>query len=305
MTTRRGFLQCLSWGAVGVRLGALQTDPLAGLRAQLAAPKLDTQLLAPNLWMVSGDGGNITVLSGPEGKLVFDSGVLPNAPKLIEFLQQTDRRPIKTLVNTHWHFDHTDGNEALHNAGARIIAHENTLKRMSTPQTMEIMHLQFPPSPAGALPTKTFTEHITLNHGQKIEVTPVAPAHTDSDAFAFFPKHNVLVTGDLVFGSGYPLIDFSSGGRIQGMIDASDTLLRVANENTKIVPGHGALQTRAQLVSFREMLATIRDRVAKSKAEGKTLEETQALKPTADFDSVRGPGFMTPDLFVMLIYRTL
>lgn len=259
-----------------------------------------------NVSMLSGAGGNIGVLTGPEGKIVIDSGVSPAAPGILQALSQLDASPLKYLVNTHWHFDHTDGNFALHDAGATIIASEKTRDRLSSPQYMDALKLTFPASPAKALPTRTLTSGFTLYHaGEQVILQTVPPAHTDTDLFVYFKESDVLHAGDVFFNGSYPLIDYSTGGNINGYVDGIAKMLAVAKDSTKIIPGHGPLASKADFIATHDALASIRDRVAAAKKSGKSLDEAKAAKPTADFDPKLGKGFIAPDMFVAMVYKTL
>jgi len=210
------------------------------------------------------------------------------------------------VINTHWHFDHTDNNGPLHAGGATVVAHENTKRRMSAPQHIAILDLDFPPSPAAALPQRVFKDGYKLAaNGEHLEVSHVPPAHTDSDVIVRCEQANVLHAGDVFFNGRYPLIDGSTGGRVDGMIAASDRLLHLADADTKIVPGHGPLATRADLVKYRDMLATAADRVRKLKASGKSLEESIAAKPFTDLDADWAGGRYKGDDFVRIVYLTL
>ena len=283
-------------------LQAPAQDPAVDkMRAQMGAAPIETTKLADGLVMLSGPGGNVVVLFGPEGKVVVDSFVQPAWPRLKATLDGLDGSPLKTLIDTHWHFDHSDNNANFRAAGAGILAHENTKKRLSEPHDLLGMHLE--PSPAEALPTDTFADRrsVTLN-GDQIILAHVPPAHTDTDILVHFSKGNVLHMGDLFFNGTYPFIDASTRGTINGMIAASDRALQMVDDKTKIVPGHGPLGDRAALQKYRTMLAAIRDKVRAQKAKGATLEQVQAAKPTAEFDAHWGKGMMGPAAFVALVY---
>ena len=281
-------------------------DPVAAFRAQMAATPLQTQKLADNLTLLSGPGGNVTVLNGPDGKLVVDTFVSPAWSKLKESLDGISSAPVKWVINTHWHFDHTDNNAPLHAAGATVLAHENTKKRMSEAHDLLVLGLHFPASPAEALPTQTFASTRKLQaNGETLMLEHVAPAHTDTDIFIHFQKANVIQTGDLGFHGLYPYIDASTGGKIGGMIAAADKILSVANNDTKIVPGHGPLGNKADFTKFRDMLVTARDRIQKLHAAGKTAQEAAAEKPLADLDATWAKGFFNSDVFVQIVYSAL
>jgi len=280
-------------------------DRLAAFRAQIGATPIKTQPLGENLTLLSGPGGNIVVLHGADGLIVVDTFVAPAWPKLEESLKSLGA-PVTFVINTHWHFDHTDNNGPLHAGGATVVAHENTKRRMSAPQHIAILDLDFPPSPAAALPQRVFKDGYKLAaNGEHLEVSHVPPAHTDSDVIVRCEQANVLHAGDVFFNGRYPLIDGSTGGRVDGMIAASDRLLHLADADTKIVPGHGPLATRADLVKYRDMLATAADRVRKLKASGKSLEESIAAKPFTDLDADWAGGRYKGDDFVRIVYLTL
>src|SRR4029453_15198631 len=283
-------------------LQAPAQDPaVEKMRAQMGAAPIETTKLADGLVMLSGPGGTVVVLCGPEGKVVVDSFVQPAWPRLKATLDGLDGSPLKTLIDTHWHFDHADNNANFRSAGAGILAHENTKKRLSEPHDLLGMH--FEPSPADALPTDTFADRRpVIANGDQIILAYVPPAHTDTDILVHFSKGNVLHMGDLFFNGIYPFIDASTRGTINGMIAASDRALQMVDDKTKIVPGHGPLGDRAALQKYRTMLATIRDRVRAQKAKGATLEQVQAAKPTAEFDAQWGKGMMEPAAFVALVY---
>lgn len=281
-------------------------DPLAAARARIGATPIQAQPLADNLTLLSGPGGNVVVLHGSDGIVLVDTFVSPAWPKLQESLKGLGGAPVKFVINTHWHFDHTDNNASLRAAGATLVAHENTKLRMTQPHHLAVLELDFPPSPAGALPQRVFTDGYKLEaNGEKLAVTHVSPAHTDTDAIVRFEKANVLHCGDVYFNGRYPYIDGSTGGRVDGMIAAANGLLSLADSDTKIVPGHGLLGTKADLTKYRDMLSTAADRVRKLKATGKSLEECTAAKPFADLDADWGKGTFNGDAFVKVVYLTL
>jgi glyoxylase-like metal-dependent hydrolase (beta-lactamase superfamily II) len=244
------------------------------------------------------------VLQSPAGKIVVDGFVKPAWPKLKAELDAIDGSPIKSLVDTHWHFDHADNNANFRDAGAGVIAHDATKKRLMEPH--DLIGLHFEPVPTAELPTQTFPSGLTLNATvEQVRLDHVAPAHTDTDVFVHFPKANVLHMGDVYFNGFYPFIDASTGGHINGMIDGVQTALKIVDARTKIVPGHGPVGDRAALQAFGRMLTSVRDRVRELKASGKSLADVQAAKPTAAFDEAWGKGMMNPDAFVGLVYSTV
>lgn len=279
-------------------------DALAGMRAQLGAAPIQTHKLTDTLTMLSGPGGNVVVLSGPDGKIVVDTFVQTAWDKMKAALDALGSTPVKTVVDTHWHFDHSDNNANFRRAGAAVLAHENTSRRMA--ERHELLGMKFPPSPPEMRPTQTFKDTHTLDaNGERVALGHIPPAHTDTDIYIRFSRADVLHLGDVFFNGIYPFIDAGTGGSINGMIAGTNMALKLADGSTKIVPGHGPLADRAALAKQGEMLETVRDRVQKLKAGGRTLAETVAEKPTKDLDPVWGKGFMPPDNFVAIVYNTL
>lgn len=282
------------------------TDQLAAMRAQMGSTPIQSQSLAENLTLLSGPGGNVVVLNGPDGKIVVDTFLLPAWPKLKETLDGLGNAPLKTVIDTHWHFDHTDNNANLHATGATVLAHENTRTRMAEPHDSVLLGLHIPASPADALPQQTFSSSQQLQaNGESVMLQYFQPAHTDTDIYIHFQKANVIHMGDTFFNGFYPVIDVSTGGKIDGMIVAADKVLPLADNNTKIVPGHGPLGNKADLTRFRDMLVVARDRVQKLKTAGKSADEIAASKPFADLDATWGKGFFNGDVFVRVVYSAL
>jgi len=281
-------------------------DPLAAMRAQMGGMPIQSQKLGENLSLLSGPGGNVVVLNGADGKIVVDTFLSPAWPRLKETLDGLGNAPLKTVIDTHWHFDHTDNNAPLHAAGATVLAHENTRKRMSEAHDLPVFGLHFEASPTEALPQETFaSSHRLKANGESLALQHFAPAHTDTDIYILFEKANVIHMGDTFFSGMYPYIDSSTGGKIGGMIAAADKILGLASGNTKIVPGHGPLGNKEDLTKFRAMLVTARDRVQKLKTAGKSAQEAVAEKPLADLDAVWGKGMLAGDQFVQVVYLAL
>jgi cyclase len=290
-------------------------DLLADMRARFNAAPLETQRLGEDVTMLSGPGGSVVVLNGPDGKFVVDTFVAPAWPRLKKALDDLGNAPVKCLIDTHWHFDHTDNNAPLHAAGAAILAHENTKKRMLEPHDLPVLYrgpdgalagLHFDPSPVQALPQQTFAAAYKLEaNGETLALEHVAAAHTDTDIYVHFEKANVIQMGDLFFNGMYPYIDPSTGGKISGMLAAADKILSLADNDTRIVAGHGPLGNKADLTRFRDMLVTSRDRVERLKSAGKSAQEAVAEKPFADLDDIWGKGIINGDQFVQVVYLTL
>src|SRR5277367_282668 len=281
-------------------------DHLTAMRAQMGSAPIQSQPLAENLTLLSGPGGNVVVLNGPDGKFMVDTFLLPAWPKLKESLDGLGNAPVKTVIDTHWHFDHTDNNAHLHAVGATVLAHENTKTRMAEPHDFALMGLHIPASPADALPQQTFSTSQKLQaNGEILLLQYFQPAHTDTDIYIHFQKTNVIHMGDTFFNGFYPVIDASTGGKIDGMIVAAGKVLSLADNNTKIVPGHGPLGNKADLTKYRDMLVVARDRVQKLKTAGKSADEIAASKPFADLEATWGKGFFNGDVFVQMIYPAL
>ena len=290
-------------------------DLLASMRAKFNAAPLQSQKLADKVTMLSGPGGTVVVLNGPDGKFVVDTFVAPAWPRLKEALDDLGSAPVKCVINTHWHFDHTDNNAPFHAAGATVLAHENTTKRMSEPHDLPVLYrgsdgtlssLHFDPSPAEALPQQTFLGSYKLQaNGETLALQHYGPAHTDSDIYVHFQEANVISMGDTFFNAMYPYIDPGTGGKIAGMIAAADKILSVANNYTKIVAGHGPIGNKADLAKYRDMLITSRDRIQKLKSAGKSAQEAVAEEPFADLDPIWGRGIINSDQWVQVAYLAL
>ena len=278
-------------------------DPLDERRKQMGAAPIVTSRLAPNLVMLSGPGGNVAALHGPDGVVIVDTFVKPAWTGLKQALDGLGG-PLKLAIDTHWHFDHADNNESARAAGAAILAHDNTRTRLS--ESHDLLGMKFPASPPAALPTQTFkNSHTVYANGETLQLAYVKPAHTDTDIAIMFTNANVLHMGDLFFNGFYPFIDASTGGNINGMIASADTALQLVNAQTRVIPGHGPLGDKASLSKYRDMLVTVRDRIQKLKSGGQTLEQVVAAKPTKDLDDPWGKGFMQPDFFVTIVYGAL
>jgi len=281
--------------------GLIQTMRAAGATTPIQSTKL-----TDTIFLLQGVGGNMVAQTGPDGKLLIDSSVATASRAIVQALGKLSASPLKMLINTHWHFDHTDGNAALHDAGAFIIAQENTRLRLSTPQKMTLLNVSFPASPTGGLPQLTFPDSDKLYFdNDEVDLVHTPNAHTDSDIFIHFVNGNVIHAGDLWFNGSYPLIDGSSGGTVNGMIRGVDEVLAIADDKTKIVPGHGPFGDKRALQKYRDMLSMVANRIEKLKIAGQTLTQVIAAKPTADLDAAWAHGMMTPDLFVTVIYNTL
>ena len=262
--------------------------------------------LQGGVYVLTGAGGNIGLSTGKDAAFLVDDQFAPLTPKLLAAIATITPKPVRFVVNTPWHFDHTGGNENVGKTGALLVAHDNARKRMSTGQFIEYLKRTEPPAAAAALPVVTFTDSVTFHlNDEEITAFHVSPAHTDGDVVVYFTKANVVHMGDTFIIPAYPFVDLSSGGNANGMIEAADRVLALCNAQTKIIPGHGGpVSDCPTLKAYRDMIATVRDRVRAAMRDGKSLAEIQALKPTAEFDATHKGG-RTPDDFVMFVYRSL
>ena len=273
-------------------------------RKGAAGATITVQSLRGNVSVVMGAGGNIAVLTGPDGKLLIDAGYAGARPKVSDALAGISSDPIKHLINTHWHFDHTDGNDWVHSAGARILAHENTRKHLSTATRVDGWAFTFAAAPPGAIPSDVFTDEraVELNN-ENIALKHYEPAHTDSDIYVHFTNADIIHVADTFWNGYYPFIDYSTGGSIDGMIHATEQNLSMIPDSMIVIPGHGPVATKSDLSSYRDLLVTVRDKVAALKKQGRSLDEVVAAKPTADYDAKWGGGFMSPKMFTGLVYE--
>lgn len=280
-----------------------------GARAQqqdFSQVTIKTTKLTEGLYMLEGAGGNIGVSVGEDGVIVIDDQYAPLTAKIQEAISKLSSKPIKFVLNTHWHGDHTGGNENFAAAGAVIIAHDNVRKRMSTDQFMELMKRNVPASPPKALPIVTFTTDITLHfNGEDIHVMHADPAHTDGDSIVVFPKAKVVHMGDCYMTISYPFVDLSSGGNFDGFIAAASKVVGMTDDSFKIIPGHGPLSNKAELKGWHDMLTEIRAAVKKAADSGKTLDAVQKMKLTAKWDDKWGKAFIKPDNVVEFAFKAV
>ena len=309
---RRNFLQLgLTAGAVAMlpRAMSAQSTPAANLAAgpdEAAGTPVKSTRLYDNLYLLQGVGGNMALQTGAEGDILIDASFAPAVPRILKAVAAESKDAPFVLINTHWHQDHTGGNEGLHAAGFTITAHQNTRKRLSEPQVMKLFHREVPAAPAGALPTITFDDAMKIWHnGDELNLVHFAPAHTDTDIYIHFQKADVLHVGDIWFNGVYPFIDEGTGGSIGGMIRASEKTLAVAGNTTKMIPGHGPLGSKTDFQKYHDFLAAVRDKVAALKAGGASEQEVIAKRPTAEFDGGLAKGFMNAETFTGIVYRTL
>ena len=294
------------------RRAALPAVLLAAAALPLAAQAgLDTVTIQTipagrGVYMLRGAGGNIALATGLDAAFLVDDQFAPLSEKILAAVKAVTDKPIRFLVNTHWHGDHTGGNENMAKAGILIVAHDNVRTRMSTEQFLAAFNQKVPPAPRAALPVVTFSETAAFYlNDETIHVVHVPPAHTDGDALVHFTGANVIHMGDTFFNGSYPFVDLSSGGSFEGMIKAVNAALPYANDSTKVIPGHGPLGSKADLVAYRDVLVKIRDRVAALIKQGKTKDQVIAARPGAEWDATWGAGFMKPDVFLGIVYESM
>jgi cyclase len=252
-------------------------------------------------------GGNISVSAGDDGILLIDDGLPGVGPKLKAKVATMSAKPIRFVLNTHWHGDHTGGNAFFGGAGPLIVAQDNVRKRMSAEQAIEMggQKVKIPPSPAAALPVVTFAEDATIHfNGDDIHAIHMPPAHTDGDVIVHFQKANVIHAGDVFINHGHPIVDIANGGKFQGLIESAARILKLCDDKTQIIPGHGPVGTKADVAAYQKMLTQMRDKVAKLVKAKKTLDQIKAAKPLAEWDRLDNP-FVKSDVVVEMIYGSL
>ncbi|UCE24823.1 MAG: MBL fold metallo-hydrolase [Candidatus Zixiibacteriota bacterium] len=266
---------------------------------------ISVEQIAENIYMLSGRGGNTAVLVGGDGSFVIDH---PNADVYEQIIARIDSlggSPVRYLLNTHYHRDHTGGNELIKKAGALIIAHENVRNRQVAGNSIAYFEIQHPPLDEPWLPAITFDNSITFHfNGEPIEIFHPGQAHTDGDAVAYLKNANVVHVGDIFFNTVYPFMDLENGGNFDGLIAAIDKILGRINETTTVIPGHGPVTDYTGFKAYRDMLATIVERVKTQLASGKSLQEIIAARPTSEFDRAN-EGFIPADDLVKFVYEDL
>jgi cyclase len=262
--------------------------------------------LSPGLFVFSGDGGNVTAIVDDGSTLLIDSGLASRNSELSNAIFRTTMRPVARLVNTHWHFDHTGGNTYFGASGVAIIAQENVKKELSSAEDVPFVGLRDGHYPPQALPGVTYKSSLTLHQGtRRLTLENYGAAHTDGDTVIYISPVKVAVVGDIFSNPFYPIIDLSSGGSIDGIIRSLDEILAQTDEQTKIVPGHGPVTTRANLQDYRDMLVQVRHGIKNLIAAGKTMEEVVAAIPTKDFDARWASGYVTPEVFTRMVFSSL
>jgi len=281
---------------------------LACSAAALAQPNFDavqirTTKITDTVYMLEGEGGNIGVSAGEDGVILIDDQYAPLTEKILAAVKAISDKPIRFVINTHWHFDHTGGNENLGKAGVIIVAHDNVYKRLSSEQFIQLLNnRKVPAMPKAGLPMVTFSDSVTFRvNGDEITAYRIPAAHTDGDVFVRFKNANVIHTGDVFAAYRYPFIDVENGGSVKGVIAAMDRLLPTLDDNTKVIPGHGPLSGKKDVIAFREMIVKVSSRVETAAKQKKTVDQVVALKPTREYDDVWGK-YRKPDQFAEILY---
>lgn len=281
-------------------LFCLAAAPLAA-QSPMDTVQIRATELAPGVHMLTGAGGNMALSVGDDAVFLVDDQFAPLTPRILAAIARLTPRPVRFVVNTHWHFDHTGGNENIGKEGALIVAHDNVRRRMSAGGFIAAINRQEPPAPRGALPVVTFDGGVTFHiNGDSLVVTHVPHAHTDGDALVFFAKSNVLHAGDTFLSAGLPFVDLSSGGSIDGIIATAERIHALADDRTRIIPGHGAVADRARVKAYRDMLVALRDRMRAEVRAGRTLEEVVAMRITEPYLAAWPAGH---DRFVRVLYQ--
>ena len=293
--------------AMGLSGPALtQTAPAAAPAVDFSKVEIKTTDLGDNVYMLEGQGGNITVAIAKDGIIMVDGEFAPLHDKIRAAIAGISNLPIKYLINTHFHGDHTGGNAPFAKDGAVIVAEVNVKNRLAAGTTNGLTGAKTPPAPADALPAKTYTGAFKLRlDGRVADLKHIANAHTDGDTYVWFKTANVLSTGDTFTNGRYPNIDFANGGNIKGMIAASDAYLKLVNDKSRIVPGHGPVGDKAALLQYRTMLVTARERMAKLVKDGKSEEDVLAAKPFSDLDAKWAPTELASNNFIRVVYHSL
>lgn len=283
------------------------TAPDARARAtEQSHAELSTREIAPGLHLVAGAGGNVAVWTGRDAVVLVDDALAPASEGLLQVVSQIDARPVRFVVNTHWHPDHTGGNERIGRAGGIVVAHDNARARMGAEQFVVDYDLRVPPSDPGGMPVLTFEQEVSLHlNDDRLDAVHVVAAHTDGDVIVWWNEANVVHMGDVLHSAAYPFIDRSSGGSLAGLVAAIEGVLSRADEQTVVIPGHGPVATRGDLVRYRDMVVAIGRHVRELMEQGRSVEEVLAARPTAAFDEDYGRGPVTPERFVRILYQDL
>lgn len=289
-----------------IALAALTAAAPIAAQQDFSKVEIRTEQVVPGVHVLFGAGGNIGVSTGPDGTFIIDDQFAPLTPKIQAALAKLSDKPARFVLNTHWHFDHTGGNENFGKAGTLIVAHDNVRVRMSSDQFIEAMQMKMPASPAVALPVVTFDASTTFHiNGDAIRAVHVPNAHTDGDSLVHFTKANVIHMGDTLFSNGYPFVDLSSGGSLEGLLAAHAKALAMGNDSTRYIAGHGPVVSKAELAAYRAMVAEVVAKVRAGIAAKRSVDQIVASKPTAALDVKWGNAFIKPEAFVRTVHASL
>ena len=288
-----------------IKLLAIVTPLLfsfTALRAQQDV-KITALPVTDNIFMLTGQGGNIGLFLGKDGTFIVDDQFAPLTEKIIAAIKSVGGDTPRFLLNTHFHGDHTGGNENLGKAGTLIFSHDNVRERLVNGSVIKEFGMKTPPANNVALPVVTFSDNMHFHiNSDSVQAIHVANAHTDGDSIIHFKKANVVHTGDIFFNGFYPFIDGAHGGSLRGTIAAVDVILGITDASSKIIPGHGPLGDKAQLQAYRDMLANAYTRLLKLKNEGVSVEDAIALDPLKDLEAQWGGGIFTGEKWIEIIY---
>jgi len=284
----------------------LSIASISSLSAQDKAVEFSSFQLSDTVYMLKGSGGNVGISTGEDGLFIIDDQVKPVTAELLQAIRKISDKPVRIVVNTHYHADHVGGNEAIGSTGAVIIAHDNIRKRMTTEQVSIFMNSTTPPYAQDALPLVTFNDRMSLHmNGETATAYHVPSGHTDGDAIIHFPLSNVIHMGDMFFNGLYPYVDLDAGGSLQGLVAASDLALSLADEATRIIPGHGPFAVTEDLKNYRDYLVKASANVQELIDKDMTLAQIIAAEPTREWDAELGKTWITPPQFVTFIYNSL
>lgn len=291
---------------LALALVAALPAPAAFAQTDFSQVEIQTEKVADGVYMLVGAGGNIGVSVGDDGVFLVDDQFAPLSDKIRAAVAALSDQPIRFVLNTHWHFDHTGGNENFGEGGALIVAHDNVRVRMSTEQFIAAFDRKQPPAPDVALPVVTYAEGVSFHiNGDTLAASHLPPAHTDGDSVVHWQQANVLHAGDLFFNGGFPFVDLSSGGSLPGLISAIGKLLEMVDGETKIIPGHGPLASKADLQKYHDMLVGVRDALTPHVEAGKSLDDVLAANPLDTLGQTWGKGFMNTETFTKIAYESL
>ncbi len=280
--------------------------PFSGLAQDLDDAVLTIEPVKDGLYVIYGPGGNIGVSTGADGVFIVDDQFAPLTPRILDLIRSISDAPVRFVINTHWHPDHAGGNEPFGEAGAIIIAHENTRSHLATDQVLEQFNATIPRSPDAALPVVTFSDEASLHlNGDNVRLLHIPHSHTDGDIAVWFQKANVLHMGDAFLMQGFPLVDWSSGGSIDGMLAGLERTIEMIDDETIIIPGHGELTNRSTMMAIRDIIQTIRDRIQAMIEDGMSVDEIVAAHPTAEWDESMTNPYVTGESLTRAIHHTL